>query len=576
MGAVAELTAPTWSFACPDWVERLREGRSLVPDLPLDRAEADRAVGIFNKLRLPDVPGQPAMAEAAGEWFRDIVRAAFGSIEPETGRRCVAEVFTLVPKKNSKTTNGAGLAVTALLMNKRPRAELLLVAPTQEIADLAFQQAAGMIEADPDGYLKKRYLVREHVKEIFDRRTKARLKIKTFSLTVMTGTKPVFVLLDEVHLLSAFHYAARVIGQIRGGFEANPEGLFVMITTQSDEPPSGVFKTELQLARDIRDGKVTEDVRTLPVLYEFPVEMQVAEDQPWKDPANWHMVLPNAGRSVHIDRLLTNFRRAQDKGKEEIIRWASQHLNVEIGMALHANRWRGADYWPSSALKGLTYRDILDRCDVVTAGVDGGGLDDLMGLGIVGREKGTRRWMSWAKAWAHDDVLTHRKDIAETLRDFERDGDLVVCADPEQPILEITEILAEINDRGLFPEKYGIGLDPYGITALVDALAGRGITDDQISAIRQGAALSPASWGLEPKLKNRSFVHCDQPLMTWCVGNAKAETRGGATLITKETAGRAKIDPLVAVFNAVMLMIRNPEARGAGWSDYLASLGVPA
>lgn len=562
MGPSAELTAKTWTFACPDWVDRLKEGRSLVPDLPLDLAEADRAVGIFNKLRLPDVPGQPALADAAGDWFRDIVRAAFGSIDETDGRRRVAEIFGLVPKKNSKTTNGAALAVTALLMNKRPRAELLLVAPTQEIADLAFQQASGMIEADPDGYLQKRYHVKEHLKEIVDRRTKAKLKIKTFSMTVMTGTKPVFVLLDEVHLLSAIHYAARVVGQIRGGFEANPEGLFVMITTQSDTPPAGVFKAELDLARAVRDGRVTEDVRTLPVLYEFPEEMQVDEAQPWRDPANWPMVLPNLGRSVHIDRLLTNFRRAEDKGKEELVRWASQHLNVQIGMALHANRWRGADYWQGAALPGLTLAEIKRRCDVLTAGVDGGGLDDLLGLGIIGRDRDTREWLSWCRAWAHDDVLALRKDIAETLRDFEADGDLVVCSDPDQPIREVVDILADINEAGLFPEKYGIGLDPYGVAAIVDELAARNITDDQLSAVRQGAALSPASWGMEIKLKSKTLRHCDQRLMAWCVGNAKAETRGGATLITKETAGRAKIDPLVGLFNAAMLMSRNPIAKG--------------
>jgi phage terminase large subunit-like protein len=66
-----------WNFPCPDWVDRLKSGRSLVPDMPLDATEAERAVAIVNKLRLPDVLGQPAMAEAAGEWFRDIVRAAF-------------------------------------------------------------------------------------------------------------------------------------------------------------------------------------------------------------------------------------------------------------------------------------------------------------------------------------------------------------------------------------------------------------------------------------------------------------------------------------------------------------------
>lgn len=576
MGLAAELSGPTWSFACPDWVERLEAGRSLVPDLPLDRGAADKAVGIFNKLRLPDVPDQPALAEATGDWFRDIVAAAFGSLDDETGRRRVAEVFALVPKKNSKTTNGAAMGVTALLMNKRPRAELLIVGPTQEIADLAFQQASGMIEADPEGYLQKRFHIREHVKEIVDRRTKAKLKIKTFDMKVMTGVKPVFVLLDEVHIMSAFSYASRVLGQIRGGFQANPESLFVMITTQSDEPPAGVFKAELEAARAIRDGKVTEDVRMLPVLYEFPATMQVDEAKPWLDPAKWPMVLPNLNRSVFIDRLMTDYRTAKERGEAELRRWASQHLNVEIGMALHANRWRGADYWPRAALPGLSLKEIIRRSDVITAGIDGGGLDDLFGLGVIGRCAETRDWLAWSKAWAHDDVLELRKDIAEHLRDFERDGDLVICEDPEQPLREVAAILAEIRDAGLFPEKYAIGLDPYAVGALVDELAQVEIEGEMLSAVRQGAALSPSTWGFEIKLKNKTLRHGGQPLMTWCVGNAKAETRGGAVLITKETAGRAKIDPLVGLFNAGMLMSRNPTAQGAGWNDFLSSLGATA
>jgi len=94
-------------------------------------------------------------------------------------------------------------------------------------------------------------------------------------------------------------------------------------------------------------------------------------------------------------------------------------------------------------------------------------------------------------------------------------------------------------------------------------LAVRKIEGDLLSSIRQGSALSPASWGLEIKLKNRTFRHAGRRMMTWCVGNAKAQVRGGAVLITKESAGRAKIDPLVALFNAAMLMSRNPDAQKA-------------
>src|SRR5690606_18604977 len=69
-----------WDLSCPDWWQRLQSGRSLVPDLPLT-PDGDRAVRIFNKLRLADVPGTPTMEEAGGDWFRDIVRAMFGCID---------------------------------------------------------------------------------------------------------------------------------------------------------------------------------------------------------------------------------------------------------------------------------------------------------------------------------------------------------------------------------------------------------------------------------------------------------------------------------------------------------------
>jgi phage terminase large subunit-like protein len=547
-----------WNFACPDWVARLKSGRTLVPELPLDLVEAEKAVRIFDKLRLPDVPGQPLMLDAAGEWFRDIVRAAFGSLDKATGERLVSEIFTLVPKKNSKTTGGAAIAITALLTNQRPHAEMLLVGPTQDVADLAFQQASGMIAADEEGYLQKRFHVREHLKVIEDRRNKASLKIKTFDMRVMTGAKPVVVIVDE-HVMSAYSYASRVIGQIRGGLLPNPESLLIFITTQSDEPPAGVFKAELQYARGVRDGRIKEGVRLLPVLYEFPEDMQTDKARPWRDPKNWPMVLPNLGRSITIDRLKADYLTAREKGEAEERRWASQHLNVEIGLALHNDRWRGADYWEAAADRELTLDALLERSEVVTIGIDGGGLDDLFGLAVIGRCKLTRDWLLWTHAWCHEDVLERRPEIVERLRDFQREGDLTICKTATEDLVAAADIVARIRDLALLPDKDGIGLDPAGVAMLVDEIVSRGISDDVLRGISQGYRLQPAIFAMERRLKDGTVRHGGSAMMAWCVGNARLEQRGNAVLITKQVAGKAKIDPLMAAFNAGQLMSLNPE-----------------
>jgi phage terminase large subunit-like protein len=61
------------------------------------------------------------------------------------------------------------------------------------------------------------------------------------------------------------------------------------------------------------------------------------------------------------------------------------------------------------------------------------------------------------------------------------------------------------------------------------------------------------------------MVHGGQPLMAWCVGNAKVEPKGNAVIITKQAAGRAKVDPLLALFNAVTLMSLNPASELSFW-----------
>ena len=106
-----------------------------------------------------------------------------------------------------------------------------------------------------------------------------------------------------------------------------------------------------------------------------------------------------------------------------------------------------------------------------------------------------------------------------------------------------------------------VGVDAAGIGPVLDALEERGIAGDRVVAISQGWRLNGAIKHTERQLAATALGHAGQALMRFAVENAKVEPRGNAIVITKQAAGWAKIDPLLALLDAASLMAMNPEPR---------------
>jgi phage terminase large subunit-like protein len=558
-----------WSTSCLDWEQRLVERRSIIP-APIFPEQAEQALAIFKQLQVVDLPKtvwdeglqeyrSPNFGECSEQWVFDFVAAIFGAYDAETGKQLIREFYLLISKKNTKSTIAAGIMLTAVILCWRNEEEHLILAPTKEVADNSFKPAAAMVRADEE--LKVLFHVQDHIRTITHRVSRASLKVVAADTDTVSGKKSGRVLVDEHWLFGSRPNAAAMFQEATGGQISRDEGWVIYLTTQSQEPPAGVFKEKLELYRDIRDGKIV-DKKKLGVLYEYPPAM--LKSKAYLDPANFYITNPNMGRSVSAEWLADQLVEHQHKKDGSFQTFLAKHLNVEIGLNLRSDRWAGADFWEAAGDPAITLDALLERCEVAVVGIDGGGLDDLLGLAVIGRERETRRWLLWAHAWAHEIVLERRKDIAAKLLDFQSAGDLTIVERPGDDVMEVADLICRVRDAGLLPEEKGIGVDAAGIGDVVDELVTeeRGFTLEQIIGISQGWRLGGAIKTAERKVAGREIVHGGRPMMAWCVSNAKWEPKGNAILITKQASGTAKIDPLMASFNAVSLMSLNPEATG--------------
>jgi len=263
---------------------------------------------VLNNLRIVDAPGSPLIGESCAPWIDDLASAIFGAYNSDTGERLIQEFFLLISKKNAKSTIAAAIMLTVLIRNWRQSAEFIILAPTIEVANNAYAPARDMIKHDEE--LSALLHVQDHLRTITHRESGATLKVVAADQNTVGGKKAAVVLVDELHLFGKNPHAANMLREATGGLASRPEGFVIYLTTQSDQPPAGVFREKLQYARGVRDGTII-DPNFLPVIYEFPQHILKANEH--RNPENFYITNPNMGYSVSEKFLIREMKKAEEE-----------------------------------------------------------------------------------------------------------------------------------------------------------------------------------------------------------------------------------------------------------------------
>ena len=543
-------------WQCPDFDDRLTNGEfpldyeTYEPYLNIDRA--NRAEDIVSKLRVPDLPGQPRMDtdEYFPEWMRLIVRLIAGG-EQEDGTQLVKEALISVAKKNGKSQLIGMLAIASAMMAKRPNATGVILSRTKELALTVFNVAGGIIRADPQ--LMKLFHIQNTTKTLTFKPSHYVIQVKSLDTSTITGLKISHCWIDEDHLFNN-EMAQQVLLQARGTGAAIAESQIVHISTHSDGIPKGTWKSVLEQARKARSGE--HDIRGfLPLLWEMPPSVVEQGIEAVCDPANWHTANPNLGRSVDLRWLKSSFKNVLATGDDiQLRQWLSQHANCEITDQLTGNAedtWIGAPIWNTHTDPRVDFEWVLENCNRVCMGFDGGGLTDITSLCVLGLGANGEWYVGWKHYVYPQFAANNRRE--GILSDAIRDG-LIEVVQPGEEIQEIAAMVLDLtNQRG--DAFFGLAIDPSRLADEMNTAAAELGVDQYIHGIKQGWGLQSGWITVERKLSTGKLVHGGRDFEQWCANNVRVKTGLPAK---KYSADVGKIDPVIALFMAAILANNPP------------------
>jgi phage terminase large subunit-like protein len=209
----------------------------------------------------------------------------------------------------------------------------------------------------------------------------------------VVGKKTIGLLIDELWLFGKRAGAANMLLEAMGGLASRPEGFVIDLSTQSDGRRRACSRRSSRSSA--RSATARSSIRA--AAGALRVSEALIKDEQYKKPENWHITNPNLGASVDERICATSSPKAQRAGRADRSSASRQAPQRPDRAEQRSDGWAGA-VGKRGVEGGLTLDEILDRCEVVTVGIDGGGLDDLLGVAVIGRERGTKRWLGWAHA----------------------------------------------------------------------------------------------------------------------------------------------------------------------------------
>lgn len=431
-------------------------------------------------------------------------------------RRLVREAILFVPRKFSKTTSTASLAVNEFLFGDA-NAQAYTAANSYKQAKICFGEISKIVrQLDP----KKRYF--KATRELLSWRENKYGK-ESFVECLTGGSDSKDGLNASLGIFDEYAQAKYVKGHsdgaelyqvIASSMGVRREPMMVIITTASREE-DGPFALELENAKKVLTGEYEDDTQFASLFMPDAWEM---DGDSLGDPKLWRKCNPHIGITVQEGYYEQWWNKAQ-RSAETMLEFKTKLLNIFVS--------GGVKQWVSRALARSLQTDmdmdsIKGRPEAMVA-MDLSVSDDFSVVVYNIYSRKNRKFYLWLDCYIPEETLKEHsnRDLYKVWVD---NGWLKVCPGA---VISPTMIVEDVLKRNRKLTILQIGYDAYKaqevVNALSAAVAAEGGNPDKIlRAVPQtyGAFTSPVeTFEMAAKSLPARVALCQNPIFPYCFGN---------------------------------------------------------
>ena len=490
--------------------------------------EVQQFYDFYESLYFPGKKGQQRYELTPVQCFQFASIFAFWT----NGRRVVREAVLFVPRKFSKTTSTASLAIYDVLYGDA-NAECYTAANSADQAKKCFDVIRGCFrKLDPK---ERRYLVNEQTIKSRRRDRSAFAQCLTANAKTKDGLNASVVIMDEFSQAPDSELLTVLTTSM--GVRDNP--LTVIITTASDVF-DGPFYEMLQGYKSVLLGEYEDDS-----LFAHIFEPDL--DDPEDEEGTWRKVHPHLGVTVNLDFYYQEYNKALRNGAEAMLAFRTKLLNI-----FAENEQRS---WISSTLarhisRPMPLDAIKGRPDAMVA-IDLSESDDFSAVtaGIYSYEN---KSFSFHTAYFFPEGALPGHPNEKLYRTWAAKGFLTLTKGDVIDYRTIVDYVLRLNQR---VRILGIGYDPWKSQEVINMLAASG-AGNVIKGVRQtyGTFTAPVE-SFEHGAKTGHIFINDNPINAYCFGNAVLDTDKLENCKPIKRKQTQKIDGVITMLMCLRLFI---------------------